>query len=155
MCVCVCVCACVLPNLSARAGYDTRSFLSGVKQVWLQSFPSPRLVAIPKLKNPVYPAFYPLLNRKKLDVYLSRGYSWYLKCKQLRFGFELGSTCPTTITDSPWTPPYIHIYIYIYMCVCVCVVDSTVDFNQWRRPAFVSSYAYVLLEILNHLQISI
>ena len=30
-------------------------FLSGVKQVWIQSFPSPRLVASPRLKNLLCP----------------------------------------------------------------------------------------------------
>ena len=34
-------------------------FLSGVQQVWIQSFPSPRLVASPRLKNLVYPTIYP------------------------------------------------------------------------------------------------
>ena len=33
-------------------------FLSGVQQVWIQSFPSPRLVASPRLKNPVCPTIY-------------------------------------------------------------------------------------------------
>ena len=33
-------------------------FLSGVYQVWIQSFPSPRLVASPRLKNLVYPTTY-------------------------------------------------------------------------------------------------
>ena len=34
-------------------------FLSGVSQVWIQSFPSPRLVASPRLKNPDCPTIYP------------------------------------------------------------------------------------------------
>ena len=34
-------------------------FLSGVQQVWIQSFPSPRLVASPRLKNTVCPTIYP------------------------------------------------------------------------------------------------
>ena len=34
-------------------------FLSGVWQVWIQSFPSPRLVASPRLKNLVCPTIYP------------------------------------------------------------------------------------------------
>ena len=34
-------------------------FLSGVYQVAIQSFPSPRLVASPKLKNLVCPTIYP------------------------------------------------------------------------------------------------
>ena len=34
-------------------------FLSGVWQVWIQGFPSPRLVASPRLKNLVCPIIYP------------------------------------------------------------------------------------------------
>ena len=34
-------------------------FLSRVQQVWIQSFPSPRLVALPRLKNLLCPAIYP------------------------------------------------------------------------------------------------
>ena len=34
-------------------------FLSGVQQVWIQSFPSPRLVTSPRLKNLVCPTIYP------------------------------------------------------------------------------------------------
>ena len=36
-------------------------FLSGVYQVWIQSFPSPRLIAPPRLKNLVYSSIYPYL----------------------------------------------------------------------------------------------
>ncbi len=35
-------------------------FLSGVQQVWIQSFPSPRLVASPRLKNPSLPYYLPI-----------------------------------------------------------------------------------------------
>ena len=35
-------------------------FLSGVWQVWIQSFPSPRLVASPRLKNLVCPTTLPI-----------------------------------------------------------------------------------------------
>ena len=36
-------------------------FLSGVKQVWIQIFPSPRIVASPRLNNPVCATIYPEL----------------------------------------------------------------------------------------------
>ena len=36
-------------------------FLSGVEQVSIQSFPSPRLVASPRLENTVCPTIYPWL----------------------------------------------------------------------------------------------
>ena len=35
-------------------------FLSGVLQVWIQSFPSPRLVISPRLKKSVCPTIYPI-----------------------------------------------------------------------------------------------
>ena len=41
----------IFTNPSARAGYDTRLILSGVLQDWILSFPSPRLVASPRLKD--------------------------------------------------------------------------------------------------------
>ena len=34
-------------------------FLSGVLQVWIHNFPSPRIVASPRLKNPVCPTIDP------------------------------------------------------------------------------------------------
>ena len=34
-------------------------FLSGVQQVWMQSFHSSRPVALPRLKSPGYPTIYP------------------------------------------------------------------------------------------------
>ena len=51
MCVCVCVSVCVCPT--PHEYYGTQ-FLSGVQLVLIQSFPSPRLVASPKLNNLVY-----------------------------------------------------------------------------------------------------
>ena len=42
-----------------RAGCNTRSILKRVYQVLIQSFPSPRLVAIPRLKRPVCSTIYP------------------------------------------------------------------------------------------------
>ena len=41
----------IFTNPSIWEGYDTRSISSGVSQVWIQSFPSPRLVASPRLKT--------------------------------------------------------------------------------------------------------
>ena len=49
-------CFIIFTNPSARAGYDTRSTF----KVWIQSFPSPRLVASLRLKNPVFPTILPI-----------------------------------------------------------------------------------------------
>ena len=48
-----------LPNPSDRAGYDTRSIFKRSLLVWIQSFPSPRLVASPRLKN-LLPYYLPI-----------------------------------------------------------------------------------------------
>ena len=42
-------------------------FFSGFEKVWIQSFLSPRSVAIAKLKNHFRPTIYPKLERKFLD----------------------------------------------------------------------------------------
>ena len=60
--VCVCVCVCVwlyLPTPPLGQDMTQGQFLMGDKQVWIQSFPSPRLVASPRLKKPVCPTIYP------------------------------------------------------------------------------------------------
>ena len=55
-CVCVCV---YLPTPPLGQDMTQGQFLSGVHQVWIQSFPSPWLVASPRLKNLVCPTLYP------------------------------------------------------------------------------------------------
>ena len=45
---------------------------SGVQQVWIKNFPSPRLVAISKLKNLVYPTIYSELKREEMDSCFSQ-----------------------------------------------------------------------------------
>ena len=44
-----------LPTPPPEQDMTQSQFLSGVQQVWIQSFPSPRPVASPRLKNPVCP----------------------------------------------------------------------------------------------------
>ena len=48
-----------LPTPPLEQDMTQGQFLSGVLQVWIQSFPSPRLVASPRLKNSVCPTIYP------------------------------------------------------------------------------------------------
>ena len=57
------------PNLLIGAGWNSQ-FLSGIQLVWIQSFLSPRLVAIPRLKNPVSPTIHPELGGR--DLYPSQ-----------------------------------------------------------------------------------
>ena len=49
----------IFTNPSARAGYDTRSIFKRSLTDLNSEFPSPRLVASPRLKNPVFPTIYP------------------------------------------------------------------------------------------------
>ena len=48
-----------LPTPPLRQDLTQCQFLSGVSEVSIQSFPSPRLVASPRLNNPVCPTIYP------------------------------------------------------------------------------------------------
>ena len=52
-------CRSYLPTPPLGQDMTKVNFLSGVQQVWIQSFPSPRLVASPRLKNLVCPTIYP------------------------------------------------------------------------------------------------
>ena len=58
------VCIYLIPP--PQAGCNTRSIFK-LQLVWIQSFPFPRLVAWPRLKNPVFPTIYSLLGRGHVD----------------------------------------------------------------------------------------
>ena len=61
LCVCVCACMCVYP-IPLHEQDETRGhFFSKIKNVWIQSFPFLRLVAITRLKSPVCLTIYRLL----------------------------------------------------------------------------------------------
>ena len=49
----------IYPNPPLGQDMTQGQFLSEVQQVWIQSFPSSRLVASPRLKNLVCPTIYP------------------------------------------------------------------------------------------------
>ena len=103
-------------------------------------FPSPRMVAAPRFKSPVFP-YYLLITVWRIVGFVSfpRILVCYVKCKQPHPGFELGSPYPfpTMITikqlihththTRTHTHTYIYIYIYIYICECVrvCVMAFT------------------------------
>ena len=56
----------------ARPGRDRRPIFKRCLTSWTQSFPSPKLVGIASLKNPVRPITQPYLEREQLHSYLSR-----------------------------------------------------------------------------------
>ena len=74
-------------------------FLSGVLQVWIQSFPSPRPVA----EEPSLPYCLPIAGGRIIEFIPFQGYLCYVKGNQSRPGFELMSPYPfpTTITITP------------------------------------------------------
>ena len=53
-------------------------FFNGVKQVWIQRFPSPWLVASPRLKNPVCPTI-PIAVTKVIDRLTEEDVNWALQ----------------------------------------------------------------------------
>ena len=55
------------------AGYNKVIFLNRVQLVWIQSFSSPRLVALQNLKDPVCPIINPLLGEEQIYSCLSKG----------------------------------------------------------------------------------
>ena len=68
-------------------------FFRGVQLVWIQSFPSPRPVAISRLKNPICPTIYLSLGGENSQEHCS-----YVKCKQPHPGFELESLDPKQLS---------------------------------------------------------
>ena len=101
VCMYVCMYMCVyLPKLSAT-GWVRRnvSFLNGVVLVWIKRFPSPRPVAEPWLKQPVY--YEQVAGREATDSCLFKWHSQEGNYKQSRPGFEhcFPSPFPTTKPD--------------------------------------------------------
>ena len=61
----------IWPNVNFEAEFNRFEF----------SFPSPRLLALPRLKNLVCPTIYPLLEGELLDSFLSQGYECYVSSR--------------------------------------------------------------------------
>ena len=76
-------------------------FLSRVQLVWVQSFPSPRLNAKPRLSDPIWPIY---LNQgdEKMDSCFSQGNYPGVKRIWLRPVFELRTSNPKTRTMTLW-----------------------------------------------------
>ena len=114
-------------------------FLSEFWQVWIQNFPSLRLVAIPRFKCLVCPTFN-LELEEKLSVKLSESSVCYVKYTHTHIYIYIYTRVCMGLSKKPWhfvstniiVDPLKHIYesfdfyeketnIYIYVCVCVCV----------------------------------
>ena len=106
--------------------------LSGVKLVWILSFPFPRPVATPRLKSLVCGSIYPSLEGEQLDSYHFHKYKrYYGKFKQPRPGLELLLSCPfpTESITHGYILSYIYIYIYIYKDQSAEVEENTNCFS--------------------------
>ena len=77
-------------------------FLSQVQQIWIQSFPSPKLVATPRLKSPVCPTIHPELMGRIVGFI---PFSMVLALCEMEAAFN--SLCPFPITKN---------IIYVYVC---------------------------------------
>ena len=110
--------ACNYPTFPASEECNTRS--SGIKWVWIQSFPFLRLVALQRLKNLVCITIYPSLEESgEQKRWLSKGHKSEVKCISFHAGFELKMPYPflKIITITLHASIYIYIYIYIYIWV--------------------------------------
>ena len=94
-----------------------------VNMRWIRIFPSPRLVVLPKLKNPVY-------SGGSRDRFMSFSNALTWSETQSRPGFEHGSPIPSpkTITSTLNVCVCLCLCVYVCLClslcVCVCVCLS-------------------------------
>ena len=103
-----------LPNPSAMSRmWHKVNLLSGVQLVWIYRFTSPRLVAIPRLKNAVCLLIH--CREEHVDLCLSEGHLYKVKRKNPRPRIELQSPIPflTTITVSACVVPSTGAFILL------------------------------------------
>ena len=85
-----------LPNPYAQAGCNTRSIFKQSLTGFHSEFSFSSTVCYTKVKESSLP--YYLFHSRWENSYLSQVYERYMKCKQPRPGFELGSTGPFSTT---------------------------------------------------------
>ena len=87
-----------LPNPSAMGKIWQGQFLNWVKLVWIQSSPSPRLVALQRLENPIWHTTKSLLIeiQTKIKLFHSFWYFW----KNIYYNYSCNITYFIVIT---WT----------------------------------------------------
>ena len=96
-----------LPNPTHDQDVTQGQILNGVLQVWILSFPSPRLVAIPKLKSPVYLTILPLAERRIIGGFIPFP-KYCATWKQPHPRFELGARVH-----------FLRRYPLHYKCLCM------------------------------------
>ena len=121
--VCVCVCVCVLMYIWILHIYHPSAWAECDRKVNFQakfnSFPSPRPVAIPRLKTSLLPNYLPISWKgEQLDHTFSEGISplWNASALSPEFDFVLPYSFPTTVFITSRTP-------YVWMCVPVLVYE--------------------------------
>ena len=96
----------IFTNPSALAGYDTKSILNRVWQVWIQRFHSPRLVASSRRKISL-PFYLPIAGGKII------GFIPFLRvlvlCEMSSVSYRIWTRVAVTITITPRAPTYNNI----------------------------------------------
>ena len=118
---------CIYTSFYHKLDATQHQFLSRVELVWIQSFPSPRQVAISRLKSPVCSIISTDLGGKRGIQSFLWVYWCKVKCKKCHPGFEFRSLSLFLIIITAvlcTTGIYIYIYIYIYIWVWVSLGAS-------------------------------
>ena len=99
-------------------GCDAMSFLSGLQLFWIQSFPSPSLVTMTRLKDSICFTFYSQFERSIHFPLVQNGTQ---SCPE----FELISSSPF-LKRSPFRYIYLHRYEYspkLFRTLCIWSID--------------------------------
>ena len=91
-------------------------FLSGVYQVWIQSFPSPKLVAIPWLKIPVYHTIFIFEESKSNDSGPFKQWVYSMPSSQVRKTLSRPHPSPAP-KRKIHTPIGIHIFSLVVSAI--------------------------------------
>ena len=91
------------------------NYVEAIVLIWLLSFPSPRTISVPFVKNPVFPTIYRKLWGRTDEVMIFQRYKRKFKWKQL---------CPglNSLTISFDNNVYVKrtcVYVSVFVCVCV------------------------------------
>ena len=145
MCVCIpwFIGLCIyLPTSLRKRDTTLGQFLNGNQQVWIQSYPSPILVAIPSLKRLICSTIYSQLKEEQIHTFpkgisamwnannFVADWTWVAVSISVTFTTRTLFLC---LTFSLFLSLSLSHYIYIYMCVCVCArLNTQFIKNCWQ-----------------------
>ena len=98
---------------SPQTGFDHSKFLRRVKVVWIENYPSPRLVVFPRLNNPVYT----LTTHSREEIRWIHAFSNVFAWSEMqRALFRIWTQIDTSISyyNNHYTK---HTYTYISLCL--------------------------------------